>query len=149
MKSLPFILSLIIAASVFGQTALHEIQFSDQKFVSFPENRKYAIYPLSERAMPMIQANTGRNVIAADYIMGIKIKTENPEAAAQMILGQISDAIKMKLSPFWNSRLKEAKPSTVLSGIGKNSIWSIFISPSEGGDYVVTISYVIEKGIGG
>ena len=149
MKPLLFIFSLFFASCAFGQTALHEIQFTDHKFVSFTEPKKYSIYPLSERAMPMMQTSTERKIVAADYITGVKIKTENPDAAAQMILGQISDATKMKLAPFWNSRLKEAKPSTILSGIGKNSIWSIFISPAVDGDYVVTISYVIEEENGG
>ncbi|WP_162525368.1 hypothetical protein, partial [Rariglobus hedericola] len=111
----------------------------------FIEPKKYSIYPLSERAMPLMQTSTERKIVAADYITGIKIKTGNPDAAAQMILGQISDATKRKLAPFWNSRLKEAKPSIILSGIGKNSVWSIFISPADGGDYIVTISYVIEE----
>lgn len=145
MKLPLFILSLLFAASAFGQTALHKIQFADDKFISFPEPRSYAIYPLSERAMPAIQANTGRKIIAADYITGIKIKTANPDAAAQTILAQISDSTKVKLSPFWNSRLSEAKPATMLSGIGKNAIWSIFISPAEGGDYLATLSYVLEE----
>lgn len=138
-------LPILFAASAFGQTALHKIKFTDDKFVSFPARQTYAIYPLSERAMPAMQANTGRKVIAADYITGIKIKTANPEAAAQTILSQIADSTQVKLGPFWNSRLSEAKPSTMLTGIGKNATWSIFISPAEGGDYIATLSYVIEE----
>lgn len=149
MRPLLFTLSLFFAASVFSQEALHQIQFIDHKFVSFIEPKKYTIYLLSEPAMQMMRASTDRKIIAADYITGIKIKTDNPDAAAQMILGQISDATKIKLGPFWNSRLKEAKPSTILSSIGKNSVWSIFISPAKDGDYVVTISYAIEEENGG
>jgi len=149
MKSFLFILSLLFSASVFGQAALHEIRFKDDKFVMFTGPKKFTIYPLSERAMPMMRTNTGRKIIAADYITGIKIKTENRDAAAQAILGQVSDAIKSKLGPFWNSRLIEAKPSAMLTGIGKNSVWTILISPAEGGDYIATISYVIEEGDGG
>ncbi|TSJ73794.1 hypothetical protein, partial [Rariglobus hedericola] len=75
MKPLLVIFSLLFISSAFGQTALHEIQFTDHKFVSFIEPKKYSIYPLSERAMPLMQTSTERKIVAADYITGIKIKT--------------------------------------------------------------------------
>lgn len=144
MKLPSLLIFLLLAISANGQTALHRITFSDHKLVSFPEARKHAIYPLSEHAAPVLRQSTGRNIVAADYLTGVRLKTGNPDAAAQVILAQIADATGQTLAPFWNSRISDAKPATVLTGIGAHSVWSVFISPGTDDSYVATISYVIE-----
>lgn len=139
------VLFLLAICSSFAADAIHSIKFKNDKLVTFTEQQEFTIYPLSERAMPAIQASLQREVVAADYLTGIKIKTNDPRNAAQTILGQISENIGQKLAPFWNSRLEITKPAAILTGAGKYSTWTIFITPAEGGDYWVTVSYVIEK----
>lgn len=145
MKTKLFCLFIACACTVVAQEAVHSLKFRDDKFVTFTGARNFTIYPLSERAIPVIQANTGRPVIAADYIVGIKIKTDDPANAAQMILGQIAENTGEKLGPFWNSQLNAVKPAAILTGVGKYSVWTLVITPVMDKDYLLTLSYLIEK----
>jgi hypothetical protein len=149
MKSLLFIIPLFIAASALGQTTLHEFQFADEEFISFTEERKCEIRAHDVGIQSKLSESIGRKIKSANYISGIKIRTNDPDRAADAIFRQISNATKIKITPFSSSGLKKAKPSTIMTGIGVKSVWSIFITPAEGGDYILTISYVIEDENGG
>lgn len=144
MKIRTLCLFLTLACTALAQDALYKLKFEDAKCVTFSAERDFSIYPLSERAKPIVQANTKRVIIAADYLVGIKIKTDDPANAAQEILGQIAKGIGQEIGPLWNSALRKAEPASLLTGVGKTSTWSIFITPVGGRDYLATVSYVIE-----
>ena len=131
--------------SAFAQTPVHQFSFDDTENVKFVRERSIAIYPASERMKPMLESNLQKKVKAADHISGIIIRTENPDMAIQDIFNQMSEKTGDKIGRVWNSVLKKASPTRILMGVNKSATWYIVISPAPDGDYVLTISYLIEE----
>lgn len=141
-----FLLSSWVLASS-AQVAVYHVAFKDTDNMKFMGERDVVIYPLSERAKPMVESNLQRHVKAADYASGIIVKTDKPEQAAQEILHQISTQTGEKIGPFQNSVLKKAAPTAILMGASKTSVWQVVLSPAQKGDYVLTISYLIKASL--
>lgn len=143
----PLILLFIVALSItaFAQKPIYQFSFDDTDHMKFGENRSITIYPASERLKPMLEANLQKKIKAASHISGIIIKTENPDRAAQEILNQLSAKTGEKIGRIWGSVLKKASPTTILMGASKSTTWYIVVSPTSDGNYVLTISYLIEE----
>jgi len=146
MKTILLIVGLFAGAHVgFSEGALYTISLKKSSSFEVVAGGAIAIYPLSERAKPMIQKSRNRGIEAADYDCSIKIKTAQPKMAVQEIMWQIADQTGLSLGSFMNSPLVEAEPAVILMAAGENSVWHIVLT-SKGGDvYALTLSYLIDE----
>lgn len=145
MKTFLLIVSLFAGAhTCLAESALHSISLKGSASFEIVAGGAIKIYPLSERARPMIQKSHNRSINAADYDCGTKIKTAQPKMAVQEIMRQISDQTGLPLGNFTNSRLVEAEPTVILMAAGENSVWHVVLT-SKGADvYALTLSYLID-----
>jgi hypothetical protein len=146
MKTILLILSLFAGAQAsFAESALYTITLKKSASFELVAGGRIAIYPLSERAKPMIQKSRNRPIEAADYDSSIRIKTAQPKMAVQEIVRQIAEQTGLPLGSFTNSQLVEAEPAVILMAAGENSVWHIVLS-SKGADiYALTLSYLIDE----
>ena len=149
MKKLITLFISALVVTTFAQEPVHTFAFDDTDNITFVENRSVAIYPASERAKPFLETNIQKKIKAAGHQSGIMVKTENPDMAIQEILNQISEKTDEKISRIWNSVLTKANPTRILMGASKSTTWHLVLSPAPDGDYVLTISYLIEEIIDG
>lgn len=145
MKNIITVLVVTLSITAFAQSPVYQFSFDDTENMVFVGERSITIYPASERMKPMLESNLQKKVMAADHISGIIIKTENPDMAIQEILNQMSEKTGEKIGRVWSSVLKKASPTKILMGVNKSATWYIVISPAPDGDYVLTISYLLEE----
>ena len=145
MKKLLILFITSLAISTFAQEPIYKFSFDDTANAKFLGERDVTIFPLSDRAKPILNKNRGRDVQAADYISGIVVKTENPDIAAQEIFNQLSEKTGETIGRSFNSITSKANPTQILMGYSKTSVWNLVLSPHPEGNYVLTISYLIEK----
>lgn len=145
MKKLITLFIVTLTISAFAQEPVYQFSFDDTDNMTFAGNKNVTIYPASERVKPMLESNLQKKIKAADHVSGIVVKTENPDMAIQEIMNQVSAKTDMKLGRIWNSNLKKADPVRILMGASKSTTWYFVLSPSPDGDYVLTISYLIEE----
>lgn len=145
MKKLITLLILASTITAFAQKPVYQFSFDDTDTMTFTENKSVTIFPVSERAKPMLEGNLQKKIKAADHISGILVKTDNPDMAIQEIMNQVSEKTGEKLGRIWNSKLKKADPARILMGANKSTTWYFVLSPAPDGDFVLTISYLIEE----
>jgi len=145
MKTLITLFALALSITAFAQKPIYQFSFDDTDNIKFLGERSITIYPVSERMKPILESNLQKKVKAVDHKSGMIIKAKNTDMASQEILKQISEKTGEKVGPIWNSILKKATPTTILMGVSKSTTWFIVISPSPDGDYILTISYLIEE----
>lgn len=145
MKKLITLFIVSATISVFAQEPIYQFSFENTDNMTFPADKNITIYPASERVKPMLESNLQKKIKAADHVSGIMVKTENPDIAIQEIMNQVSEKTGEKLGRIWNSVLKKADPTRILMGASKSTTWHFVLSPVPDGDYVLTISYLIEE----
>lgn len=145
MKKLITVFTATLAITTFAQEPVYQFSFDDTETMTFAGNKSITIYPLSERAKPTIESSLQKKVKAASHISGIMVTTKNPDMAMQEIMNQISEKTGVQLGGIWSSVLKNAEPTRILMGASKSTTWYFVLSPAPDGDYVLTISYLIEE----
>ena len=145
MKKLLTLLITALAFASLAQEPVYKFSFDDTETMAFSGDRSVTIYPLSEHMKPMMESNLERKLRAVDHVSGIRVQTENPDMAIQEIMNQVYDKTGERISRIWNSTLNKAKPCQILMGAGKSTTWYFVLSPAPDGDYVLTISYIIEE----
>ena len=145
MRKIITLFVVALSVTAFAQSPIYQFSFDDTDNMKFVGERSVMIFPASERVKPMLETNLQKKVKAADHISGIIIKTKNSDMAAQEILKQLSEKTGEKVGPIWNSVLKKTTPTTILMGASKSTTWFVVISPAPDGDFILTISYLIEE----
>ena len=128
-----------------AQGLVYNFSLDDTDHAKFLDKRQITIFPVSERAKPALDKKRENGVRAADHISGIIIETENPDIAIQEIFNQLTPKTGEKIGRVWNSVLSSAKPTHILMGISMKSTWYCVLSPKEEGNFILTISYIIEE----
>lgn len=144
MKRIITLFVLTLSITAFAQSPIYQFSFDDTEHMSFVGERAVTIYPASERMKPMLESSLQKKIKAADHLSGIIIRTENPDLAIQDIMNQMSEKTGDKIGRVWSSVLKKASPTRIIMGVNKSATWYLVLSPAPDGDYVLTISYLIE-----
>ena len=146
MKAILLLVSLLVGANIgFAQSPLYKISLKKSDSFEVLSGGSIAIYPLSERAKPIIQKSHSRAIAAADYDVGTKIKTSQPKIAVQEILRQIADQTGLSIGSFSNSRLVDAEPSVILMAADESSVWHLVLAPKGTDTFTLTVSYLIDE----
>lgn len=145
MKKLFTLLIVATTITVFAQNPVYRFSFEDTDTMTFAGTKSVTIFPVSERAKPILESDLQKKVKAADHISGIMVNTENPDLAIQEIMNQVSEKTGEKIGRIWNSNLNKANPTRILMGANKSTTWYFVLSPAQDGNYTLTISYLIEE----
>lgn len=94
----------------------------------------------------MLAAGSRKTIRAADYAVGVKIATKDPQRALQEVVGQIHDSTGRPLGKFMNSALTEIAPVAMLMAVDADSVWFIVLTPrGEPDTYTLTCAYLIDE----
>ena len=144
MKLLLTFAILALTVTAYAQGSVYQLTFEDTDNTVFLAERNIAIYAASKRVKDILAENLGKDVVASDHISGIIVRTEDADLAVQEIMNQLAQKTGEKIGHVWNSNLKKASPTAIMMGASPSTTWYIVLSPREEGDYVLTISYLIE-----
>lgn len=142
------VITLFIAAltvSAFAQEPVYRFSFDDTGNFTISGDKMVVIYPASEQAKPILESNLQKKIKAANHVSGIMVKTSNSDLAIQEIMNQVSEKTGENIGRIWSSSLTKANPTQILMGANKSATWFFVLSPAPDGDYVLTISYIIEE----
>lgn len=104
------------------------------------------VYPVSAGMRKVVAAGSRKTIRAADYAVGIRIATRNPQRALQDIVRQIYDSTGRPLGKFMNSALEQIAPVTMLMAADADSVWFLVLTPRGEPDvYTLTCAYLIDE----
>lgn len=106
-----------------------------------------SVFPVSEGVQRVVAGGSRKTILAADYSVGVIVKTEQPSRALQAIVRQIHEQTGRPLAKFVNSNLGQMAPSAMLMASDADSVWCLVLTPKEGqpGNYVLSCGFVIDR----
>ncbi|MBX3737569.1 MAG: hypothetical protein KF715_12805 [Candidatus Didemnitutus sp.] len=117
------------------------------EFELLPGHSQIYVYPLSERMKRVTKDGSRPRLAAADYSVGVALKTAKPNLALQAIVRQIWEQTGRKLGKFVNSTVEQMKPATMLMAVDGNSVWCLVLTPKtdQPDTYLLSCGFVIDE----
>lgn len=149
MKLMVALLAALVAGlNLVAAEALHTVKLQQcAEFEVVSPLGWISVFPVSEGMQRVVAGGSRKTILAADYSVGVIVKTENPSRALQAILRQIHEQTGRPLAKFINSSLGQMAPSAMLMAADADSVWSLVLTPKEGqpGNYVLSCGFVIDR----
>jgi hypothetical protein len=149
MKTIVSIIVLFALCTILrADEALHHIELkSCANFEVISPLGIISVFPVSERMQRVVQAGNRKTIIAADYSVGVILRTKKPQLALQSIVKQIHEQTGRPLGTFMNGSLDQMAPSAMLIATDADSVWCLVLTPK--GDqpdtYLLSCGFVIDR----
>ncbi len=144
------LLAFICATRLPAAGALYTVRLAgDRSFELVAEPNaihQLSFSPLGEIGTKIMAGPGKRKLVAADYEPAfVKIRTQDPVAAAQEILRQISQQTGLMLRVHLNSSLAQIAPVTVVQAISDTAVITLILTPVSNDVFLVTCAYVLDE----
>jgi hypothetical protein len=148
MKKILAIVAVIIAGvNVCADEAIHTIKLkSCAEFEVMSPLGWISVYPVSEGMRRVVSAGSRKTIVAADYSVGVILKTDKPGLALQAVVRQIHEQTGRPLGKFINSSLGQMAPSAMLMATDADSVWCLVLTPKgdQPNTYLLSCGFVLD-----
>lgn len=147
MNSKIFFLALFLSGALLAPAAapLYRTKITSTKTFEVMAGTGLNFYPFSEQMGGTMNGKSRRRIIAADYEAGVVIKTKEPAAAIQQVLGQISKQTGLMLTTHFNSNLEQIAPATLLQAFSDTSVITLLLTPKGEDVFALACAYAIDE----